>query len=41
MVGRHHRVNGLELQRTPGDGEGQRGLMCDSPWSRNELDTTW
>ena len=23
MVGRHHRINGHELEQTPGDGEGQ------------------
>ena len=24
-----------------GDGEGQGGLVCCSPWSRKESDTTW
>ena len=26
---------------TPGDGEGQGGLMCCGPWGCRELDTTW
>ena len=32
--------NGHELGQTLGDGEGQRGLVCCSPWSCKELDTT-
>ena len=32
MVGRHHRLNGYELEQTPGDGEGQGSLVCCSPW---------
>ena len=40
MAGWHHRCNGHELGQTLGDGEGQRGLVCCSPWSRKELDTT-
>ena len=31
MVGRHHSFNGHELEQTPGDGEGQGGLVCCSP----------
>ena len=31
MIGWHHRLNGLELGQTPGDGEGQGGLACCSP----------
>ena len=27
--------------QTPGDGEGQRGLACYSPWCCKELDMTW
>ena len=34
MVGWH------ELGQTPGDGEGQGGLACCSPWGRKESDTT-
>ena len=40
MVGWHHQLNGHELGQTPGDGEGQGGLACCSPWSHKELDTT-
>ena len=32
--------NGHECEQTPGDGEGQGGLACSSPWGRKELDTT-
>ena len=28
MVGWHHRVNGHELEQTPGDGEEQGSLVC-------------
>ena len=38
MAGWHHRCNGHELGQTLGDGEGQRGLVCCSPWGRKELD---
>ena len=40
MVGWHHRLNGHEFEQTPGDGEGQGGLACCSPWGRRESDTT-
>ena len=30
MAGWHHRCNGHELGQTPGDGEGQRNLLCCS-----------
>ena len=40
MAGWHHRCNEHELGQTPGDGEGQGGLTCCSPWGRKELDTT-
>ena len=29
-----------EFEQTPGDGEGQAGLACCSPWGCNELDVT-
>ena len=32
--------NTLEFEQAPGDGDGQGGLMCCSPWGRKELDTT-
>ena len=40
MAGWHHRCNGHELGQTLGDGEGQRGLVCYSPWGRKEADMT-
>ena len=39
MVGWHHRLNGHEFEQTLGDGEGQGGLACCSPWG-HESDTT-
>ena len=33
MIGWHHRLNGHELQQTPGVGDGQRRLACCSPWN--------
>ena len=38
MAGQHHRCNEHELGQTPGDGEGQGGLACCSPWDHKELD---
>ena len=40
MIGWHHRLNGHVFEQTPGDGYGQRGLACCSPWGHTELDTT-
>ena len=40
MVGWHHQLNGDEFERAPGDAEGQRSLVCCSPWGHKELDTT-
>ena len=40
MVEWHHQFNGNELGQTPGDGEGQGGLVCCSPWGRKESDMT-
>ena len=40
MVKQHHLFNGHELGQTPGDGEGQGGLVCHSPWGHKELNTT-
>ena len=40
MLGWHHRLNGHELGRTPGDGDGHGGPACCSPWGRKESDTT-
>ena len=41
MIGWHHQVNGHELGQTLGDGEGQGGLACCSPWGCKESDRTW
>ena len=40
MAGRHHRSSAHELERIPGDGEGQGGLRCCSSWGHKELETT-
>ena len=40
MVGWHHRLHGHEFEQAPGDGEGQRSLVCCSPGGRKESDTT-
>ena len=40
MVGWHHWLNGHESEQALGDGEGQGGLTCCSPWGCKELDTT-
>ena len=41
MVGWHNRLNGLEFEQAPGDGEGQGSLMYCSPCSHKELDMTY
>ena len=40
IIGWHHRLNGHEFEQTPGDGEGQGGLVCCGPWGRKVSDTT-
>ena len=40
MAGWHHQCNEHELGQTLGDGEGQRGLVCFSPWGHKESDMT-
>ena len=40
MVGRHHRLNGLEFEQVLGDGEGHGSLACCSPWGHRESDMT-
>ena len=40
MVAWHHQLNGHESEQTPGDGEGQGGLACCSPWGHKESDVT-
>ena len=39
MVGCHHRLNGHEFAKTPGDSR-QGSLECCSPWGCKELNTT-
>ena len=40
MAGWHHRCNGYDSGQTLGDGEGQGGLACCSPWCCKESDMT-
>ena len=40
MVGWDHQLKGHEFEQALGDGEGQGSLVCCSPWSHKELDTT-
>ena len=40
MVGWHHWLNGHEFEKTLGDSERQRSLVCCSPWGHKESDTT-
>ena len=40
MVGWHHWLSGREFEQTPGDSEERGSLVCCSPWSCKESDTT-
>ena len=40
MVGWHHRPDGHEFEQVLRDDEGQRSLVCWSPWSRKKSDMT-
>ena len=40
MTGQYYQCNGHNLRQTLGDGEGQRGLECYSPWGCKESDMT-
>ena len=40
MAGWHHRLNGRGFGWTPGDGDGQGGLVCCNSWGHKELETT-
>ena len=40
MVEWHHRPYGHEIEKSLGVGDGQGGLVCCSPCSRKESDTT-
>ena len=40
MVGLYHPLSRHEFEQTLGDDKGQGSLVCCSPWSCGELDTT-
>ena len=40
MAGCHHQLNGHESEQPLGDSEGQRSLVCCSPWDHKESNTT-
>ena len=40
MVAWHHRVNGHEVEQTPGDSEGQGSLACCSSCDHKESEVT-
>ena len=40
MVGWPHLLNGLEFEQALGVVDGQKGLLCCSPWGRKETVTT-
>ena len=37
MVGQHYQLHGHKLGQTLGDGAGQGGLACCSPWSHRVI----
>ena len=40
MVGRHHQLDGHEIEQATGVGYGQGSLACCSPWGHKESDRT-
>ena len=40
MVGWHHRLNRHEFEQTLGVVDGQKSLVCCSPWGHKESDMT-
>ena len=40
MVEWHHQLDGHEFEQAPGVDDGQRSLVCCSPWGHKESDTT-
>ena len=40
MVECHHKLDGHELERAVGVGDGQESLVCSSPWGCKESDMT-
>ena len=41
MAEQHHQCNEHELGQTLGDGEGQVGLVCCSPWGSQRVKHNW
>ena len=41
MVGWHHRLDGHELEWTPGVGDGQGGLACCNSWGHKRVGHNW
>ena len=41
MAGWHHQCSGHKLAQTSGDGEGQGGLVCCSPWGSQRVGHDW
>ena len=40
MIERHHQLDGFEFEQILGDSEGQKSLVCYSPWGLKESDLT-
>ena len=40
MAGWHHGLDGRESESTPGDGDGQGGLVCCDSWGCKKSDMT-
>ena len=40
MISWHDRLDGHEFEQAPGVGDGQGSLVCCSPRSQKDLDTT-
>ena len=40
MVGSHHQLDGHEFEQALGVDDGQRSLVCCSPWGHKESDTS-
>ena len=41
MIGWHHQLNEHEFEKSLGDIEGKRNLVCYSPWGSKESDNNW
>ena len=41
MFGWYHQLNGHELGQTPENSEGQRSMLCCSPWAHKAWYKTW